>query len=200
MNRGRWFALRAAAAALCLSPLPASAHLTSTGMGPIYDGLLHFFLSPEDIVPVVALALFAGLRGPEYARRALVALPISWFAGCLIGTWAMPMLSGPVAAVSFLVFGGLVAANAPLSLRVTTVLAIALGLVHGAMNGAGMRWSLSLFAAYAGLAAGIAVVVALVSAFVVRLRQPWARIVVRVAGSWIVASGLLLVGWSLHRG
>jgi hypothetical protein len=39
-------------------------------MGPIYDGLLHFLTSPEDLVPVLALALFAGLRGVRYGREA----------------------------------------------------------------------------------------------------------------------------------
>jgi hypothetical protein len=34
--------------------LPAEAHLNSTGMGPFYDGLIHFLMSPEDIVPVLA--------------------------------------------------------------------------------------------------------------------------------------------------
>src|SRR5664280_2561595 len=46
--------------------LPAEAHLNSTGMGPFYDGLIHFLMSPEDIVPVLALVLLAGLRGAGY--------------------------------------------------------------------------------------------------------------------------------------
>src|SRR5271166_683216 len=52
--------------------LPAQAHLNSTGMGPFYDGLMHFLTSPEDLVPVLALALLAGLRGGAYGRRNLV--------------------------------------------------------------------------------------------------------------------------------
>jgi hypothetical protein len=48
-----------------LFPFTAAAHLNSSGTGPIYDGLLHFFLSPEDIVPVIALAMFTGFRGPN---------------------------------------------------------------------------------------------------------------------------------------
>jgi urease accessory protein len=183
-----------------LCPSPASAHLNSTGMGPVYDGLLHFFLSPEDIVPVVALALLAGLRGPEYGRRALFLLPATWFVGCFLGTMFQWAASWPVAAISFLLFGGLVAANAQVSLRAMTVLAGLLGLVHGWMNGAGVTWSISLVGAYAGLVAGVFVVVALVSAFVIKLRPPWTRIAVRVAGSWIVATGLLLLGWAARRG
>ncbi len=37
----------------------------------------------------------------------------------------------------------------------------------------------------------------LVMAFVVCLREPWTRIAVRVAGSWIAATGLLMLGWRL---
>jgi hypothetical protein len=40
--------------------------------------------------------------------------------------------------------------------------------------------------------------VALVAAFVCRLRARWTRIAVRVAGSSIGAIGLLLAGWALR--
>jgi urease accessory protein len=200
MKRARLIVLATATTVFFLCPPPASAHLNSTGMGPMYDGLLHFLLSPEDIVPVVALALLAGLRGPEYGRRALFLLPVSWFVGCFLGTMFQWAVSWPVAAISFLVFGGLVAANAQLSVRAMTMLAGLLGLVHGWMNGAGVPWSFSLIGAYAGLVGGVFVVVALVSAFVIRLQPPWTRIAVRVAGSWIVATGLLLLGWAARRG
>jgi HupE / UreJ protein len=199
MKRQRLAKLATVAMVFCLCPSSASAHLNSTGMGPVYDGLLHFLLSPEDIVPVVALAMFAGLRGVEYGRRALFLLPASWFVGCMLGTVATTRAtSWPLAAISFLVFGGLVAGNARLSLRVMTGLASVLG--YGWMNGAGMRWSVSLVGAYAGLVGGIFVIVALVSAFVIMLRPQWARVAVRVVGSWIVASGLLLLGWASRRG
>ena len=36
------------------------------------------------------------------------------------------------------------------------------------------------------------------AALVVALRAPWTRIAVRVAGSWIAAIGLLLLGWSFR--
>jgi hypothetical protein len=39
---------------------------------------------------------------------------------------------------------------------------------------------------------------ALVAAFVSRLRAPWTRIAVRVAGSWFAAIGILLAGWALR--
>ena len=36
------------------------------------------------------------------------------------------------------------------------------------------------------------------SAFVVSLRADWQRLAVRVAGSWIAAIGLLMIGWALR--
>ena len=51
-----------------------------------------------------------------------------------------------------------------------------------------------------GLLAALFVLVALVAACVVSLHQPWARMVVRVAGSWLAAIGLLMLGWALRGG
>jgi NADH:ubiquinone oxidoreductase subunit H len=46
--------------------------------------------------------------------------------------------------------------------------------------------------------AALFVLVTLASAFVVSLERPWARIAVRVAGSWVAASGLLQLGWAFR--
>jgi hypothetical protein len=47
-----------------------------------------------------------------------------------------------------------------------------------------------------GLVFAVFVLVAIATAFVVQLRQQWARIAVSVVGSWIAASGLLMLGWA----
>ena len=59
----------------------AQAHLVTTGLGPVYDGAAHFVLSPEDLVPLLALALLAGLRGPAAGRAALFAVTVFWLVG-----------------------------------------------------------------------------------------------------------------------
>jgi len=184
---------------LLMAALPAEAHLNTTGMGPIYDGLMHFLLSPEDFVPVLALALLAGLRGSAYGRRALFVLPSAWLLGGLFGLSALAAAPHPfVAAAWFLLLGGLLAADARLSLRVTTALAALLGVYHGYLNGTGMGLSQTAAVALLGLVFAVFVLVALAAAFVVRLRAQWARVAVRVAGSWIAASGLLMLGWAFR--
>ncbi len=182
---------------LLMWTIPAEAHLNSTGMGPFYDGLVHFLLSPEDIIPVFALALLAGLRGANYGRRAIFVLPVAWLLGALAGLAAT--IAGPhpfIGAAWFLLLGGLVAADAKLSLRAITGLAGLLGVYHGYLNGTGMGQSLSTVVVLLGLVFAIFVIVALVAAFVVSLRPAWTRIAVRVAGSWVAASGLLMLGWA----
>jgi hydrogenase/urease accessory protein HupE len=175
----------------------AQAHLESSGMGPLYDGLMHFLTSPEDLVPALALAMLAALRGAAHGRRAMFALPAAWLLGSLFGLSAAAANAGALgAALWFLLLGGLVVVDAKLSLRSMTALGALLGLVHGYLNGTGMGLSVSAIVAVVGLAAAVFVLVTLFAAAIVPLRAHWARIAVRVAGSWIAASGLLMLGWS----
>ncbi len=190
-----------AALAVAMAPASAEAHLNSTGMGPLYDGLVHFLTSPEDWVPALALALWAGSRGAGHGRRALFALPSAWLLGGLLGLTAPATTGGAlVSSLWFLLLGGLLAADARLSLRVTTALAIGVGFTHGYLNGAGMGPPAFAAVALVGLVFGVFALVAIAAAFVVPLRAAWARSAVRVAGSWIAASGLLLLGWAVRGG
>lgn len=130
----------------------AEAHLNSTGLGPVYDGLLHFLASPEDILPViVALSFLAGLRGPAHGRRVLFVLPAAWFFGALIGLITLAPGSVWLTCVSFLLLGGLLAADAQISIRLMTVLAALVGLFHAYFDGAGMWHSTDAVLALLGL-------------------------------------------------
>jgi hydrogenase/urease accessory protein HupE len=181
-----------------LLPLPAAAHMPSSGLGPVYDGIFHLLLSPEDLIPLIALALLCGQRGAPFARRALWVVPLAWFAGGLTGMFAPSTHGAALSAVSFLLLGGLVALNAQVPLALLTTLAVLFGLFHGYLNGAGLNRFADGAYVLLGLAAAVCVIVAVFASLVIPLRRPWARIAVRVAGSWIAASGLLLLGWALR--
>jgi hydrogenase/urease accessory protein HupE len=185
--------------ALLLIGSPAEAHLMSTGLGPIYDGISHFALSPEDLVPTIALALLAGQCGPETGRRVIFVLPLAWFLGGLAGLSVPGVKSfSAVGWISFMLLGGLVAANLKLSSRAITVLAVLLGSFHGFMDGATMGSAADGARALIGIVATIFTLCTLVAAAVVALPWASARIGVRVLGSWTAATGVLLLGWSLR--
>jgi len=187
------------ASALLLWPSPAEAHLVTTGLGPIYDGISHVLMSPDDVVPILAMAFLAGLNGPVAGRRTLFALTAAWLVGGAAGFYSgQPLIPGAASALSFLALGGLTAADKRLSPRIVTALAAVVGMLHGWLNGAGIAESQRELLGLVGIASVVFVLVALASAFVVSLRAGWTRIAVRVAGSWIAAIGLLMLGWNLR--
>ena len=187
------------AAFVFLLPATSHAHLVNTGLGPFYDGVSHFALTPEDLLPALAMALLAGQGGARAGRLTLFALPGAWLLGGLAGI-AFPTISSATAltTVSFLALGGLVAAEARLRPEWVAGLALVVGLLHGTLNGAAMSQAKLGALGLVGIVSTLFVVVALAAAMVVALRAPWTRIAVRVAGSWIVAIGLLLLGWSFR--
>lgn len=195
MRAGR---IRAAALALTAVPVAVEAHLVSTGVGPFYDGAAHFFVSPEELLPVLAVALLAGLRGPRYGRWVIAVLPVAWLVGASLGLRnpgiALPQLVG----VALLIVPGvLVALDRQLSLWTVATVAVLLGLCAGLANGAAMTaaggWRAAL-----GATTMAFLVATFAAAVVVTLRAPWTRVVARVAGSWIAALGLLSLGWLLR--
>jgi len=185
---------------LMASPGSAHAHLVTTGLGPVYDGLLHFALAPEDLVPVLALAALAGLRGTAHGRRVLFVLPTAWLLGGLLGL-SIGVGASPLAPVaSFLLLGVLVATDARLPLAAISALALILGLLHGYLNGVAMAGPGLGALGVIGVVICVFTLTALVTSLVVPLQVVWARVAVRVAGSWIAAVGLLLLGWTLRPG
>ena len=186
--------------ALIAWPSRAEAHLVTTGLGPLYDGLLHFALTPEDMVPALALALLAGLRGVTQGRWALFVLPAAWLLGGAVGLTVHGGVSPVWTALSFGLLGGLVASDARLPLGATTLLAALLGLGHGYLTGSALAQPGLGAVGLLGIVAAVFTLVALAASFVVPLRAVWARVVVRVAGSWIAAIGLLLIGWAIRSG
>jgi urease accessory protein len=183
-----------------LWPTPAHAHLVTTGLGPLYDGISHVLLSPDDLLAVFVMGALAGLNGAAAGRRALFVLPIAWLIGGAAGliAGAGEVATGTPAAVTLLVLGLLTALDRRLSQLWVAGVAVALGLLHGWLNGVGIddagREGLGLV----GIASAVFVIAALAAGLVVPLRAAWARVAVRVAGSWVAAIGLLMLGWSLR--
>lgn len=183
-----------ALAPLLLAAAPAEAHLVSSGVGPVYDGALHFLLSPADTLAVLALALLAGQNGAGAVRLTAVALPVSWLVGGLAGLGSAAEGPPPLAWASPLVLGCLVAAGARISGPLVLTLAAAIGLAHGYLNGAAMPAALPLV----GIAAAVLALTCLAGAATVAGNGAIGRIAVRVIGSWTGAFGLLALGWSLR--
>lgn len=188
-------------AALGLFPSTALAHLISTGFGPVYDGIGHFFLSLEDLLPLLALMLLCGLHGADGGRRLLLLLPPIWLIGAMIGARFFSDIALPpyLASALSLVIGVAVASDVRLSLSNLGNTVALVAVVVGGGNGialAGYPGSTSMLI---GGAAALAVASIVCTALVVKVttNTTWQRIAVRVGGSWIAGVGLLMLGWQL---
>ena len=185
------------AMSLMFAPGVAEAHLVETGLGPVYDGVAHFALSPEYCVPIVGAALYSGLRGKIEARSAIVLLPLCWLVGSLLG--GLPSVPGLIAPpwLVLMLVGGFIAADVPLSVGASGFFVGAIGLALGFSSGMATAQYGQYVRPALGSTAAIFVVTALAAA-AANATFGWIRIAVRVVGSWIAASGLLLLGWVLH--
>jgi hydrogenase/urease accessory protein HupE len=184
------------AAVLLALPAAAQAHLVTSGLGPFYDGALHLLLSPGDLLGLVAAALLAGLRGARAGRLTVIALPMCWLLAGMIG------LRLPVApdltwlsVLSFMILGVLVAADARLPAVAVASLGGAYGALHGLLNGTALAAMGAGPSTLFGIVLTVFFLALLTAAAVVPARALWARVAVRVAGSWVVAVGMLMLGW-----
>jgi len=195
----RFHSLPIIALAYCALTRPASAHLVSSGIGPYYDGIAHFFVSPDDLIVVIALAIFGGLTGKPAARLLVLALPAAWLLGAALGMLLPgPTGSGWMPAISMLLAGLLAAANPKLPVQLPAIIAALLGLLHGFLNGRAMAMTDTTFLAAIGIVTGAAIVALLLSALTSSLRVAWQRIACRALGSWAAAVGLLFLAWNLR--
>lgn len=199
MENSGWRRIVRAAGLVLAMPQYAHAHLVTTGVGPFYDGMVHFFVSIEEVLPVLALALAGGLRGPRVGRWMMAVLPIAWLVGGLAGLTA-PMATPPALATTVLLLipGVLLASDFELPYAAVIVLAALCGLSAGFLNGGAMAAAGLGTLGIVGATTATFLVATFSAALAVSLRSGWTRIVIRVAGSWLAALGMLALGWTLR--
>ena len=185
----------------CVACTPADAHLVTTGLGPVYDGIVHLMLSPADLAVVLVLTSLAAMRGAQSGRWLLVLLPVSWLLGGITGLlFPITVQGGWATGLSFLVAGVLVAIDWKLPLLGIAALVVPIGMLHGYLTGAAFAKGPAAGLELTGTLVALIMLVTLIAGLVVSIKSFWARVVVRVLGSWIAATGLLVIGWSLRGG
>ena len=185
---------------LALLPTVAHAHLVNSGLGPFYDGMLHLLLSPGDLLGLLAAALLAGLRGRRASRLTVLVMPAAWLLFGLVGLNLSTSLQlNFLSVLSFVILGALVALD-PKRLPEWAVAALAgsFGALHGLLNGSALSAIGAGVVSLLGIVATVFVITLIVASLVVPLRRAWTRIAVRVAGSWVTAVGILMLGWLLQ--
>ncbi len=178
---------------------PAQAHLVDTGFGDFYNGIVHLAVTPADLLVLIGFALLAGQQGTRAARWTVLLLPLAWIVvgalGARAAAAAATLVSPAWTVLTFGAAGALVALRLRLPLGVVVALALLAGALHGAINGATMMSGGASTLALAGAGAAAFCIVSIVAGQVSALRANWTAIGVRVAGSWLAAVAILMLGW-----
>lgn len=177
-----------------LVPAVAFAH-PMKGVGDFYAGMLHPITTIETILPLLALSLLAGQQPRETAIKILAAFPASLALGTvLIFVRPVPERLTSLELMITALSGILIALSRPLLSTIPISLGVILGLVMGWANASEISNDVSA----ARFVAGLVVVGLLITAYgiglVRRLKPEWTQIAVRVAGSWMAAVGILVLG------
>jgi hydrogenase/urease accessory protein HupE len=182
-------------AAATLIGAAAHAHGTLPGSGGFYAGALHPVLTLEHLLLLVALGLLLGRGSGAPAKAPLLALAAAVAAGLALGPVG---LAGPAVPLGILtgatLAGAGIAAGARLRSPALVALAAAAGLATGLDTGMPPAGVVA-WVPYAGVFLGVFLIVLNAAAAAVACRPPYG-VAVRVAGSWIAATAVMVL--ALH--
>jgi hydrogenase/urease accessory protein HupE len=190
----------AVVAALALAATPALAHDVVLGVGGFTGGLLHPLLVPAHLLALTGLALFLGQQ-PRVTSAGLLAV---FTASLIVGVIAIvsavsPVFQGEVVLGVAAVAGLLVALARPITMLLSLPLIVIAGIaimLDSVPDDMSMQRT---FLALVGTVLAAVVVIVLIAEIGRALRRDWQRIGVRIVGSWIAASAILVLALRLAR-
>lgn len=185
---------RAALLALALFPSLALAHSPFKGLSSFYNGVLHPALVPAHLTLLLATGLLIGRQGPQNNRMTAIGLLLAGIAGLttsrLIGE---PDLQVPMLAVTALL-ALLVALDLDLPQLALTAVGVAVGFAVGLDSNPQVFSGKALTASLIGSGVGMYLLLIYPMALSESLqKRPWQRVLVRVFGSWLAASAILVL-------
>jgi hydrogenase/urease accessory protein HupE len=183
--------------ALLAIPQLGLAHSPIEGIDSFYSGLLHPVFVPAHLLLVIALGLYIGQRGVKDNQSAVLAFLVAVAIG-LIAAWFSVGTNIEVLILSSAAFIGiLIVASFAVNPYLCALIAALAGLLLGADSAqetlSGQDKLVTLFGSGLGLYLLLLYPMAAADVF---HKKSWQRIGVRVFGSWIAASSLLVLALS----
>lgn len=168
-------------------------------MTAFIGGLTQFFI-PSHLLAVAALGLLAGQFAPQFRLGVLAAFAVGLIAGSIMVAAAIRENPAALGLLSLaVVAAGLVVLAWDVSDWLIGLMAFAVGSALP-LNAPPHEITIaSAVASQASLAIAAIVTLAVVMFAAMQATRPWQRIGIRIAGSWIAASAILVLALRLAR-
>jgi hydrogenase/urease accessory protein HupE len=179
---------------------PAQGHPVIEGVSGFHAGLLHPLFTPAHWLALLALGLLLSQQTGMHRRVLSIVFAAVLLAaiGAIAAAFVFTEGSNVLLAAAVLA-GALTALSRPLPLALTAAL---VAIVASAMQFDSVPQEISAqptLLSLAGTAVAAWLTVILVAAMAAQVRREWVRIAVRILGSWIAASAMLVLALRMAR-
>jgi urease accessory protein len=182
------------AAALVLIAGPAQAHPPPLGIPGFLGGFLHPIFVPAHLIAILSLALLIGQQMRVWGKLPMAAYALALLAGLgAIALAFVPERAGEAVLALAAVCGALTAAAPRLHAGIGGVLAALTGLAIGLDSPPEVVSLHDANLMLLGTAMGGTILLLAIVGVAARLQRDWQRIGIRVIGSWIAASAVLVL-------
>lgn len=193
-------AVALAIVAALLGADPVWAHPPPLGLTGFSGGALHPLFVPAHVLAITGLGILIGQQRPDWGKAA----PLGYVAALAVGLAAIalafvPRYAGEAVLVSALFAGILTAWARAWPEPVGSALAAAVGLSIALDSPPGVITIREANLMLLGTALGATILLLVVIFCASRLTRPWQRVGLRVLGSWIAASALLVLALQFAR-
>ncbi len=183
------------------APDLAFAHAPIEGIDNFYNGLIHPFIVPAQLLLGIATGLFIGQKGMNENQIAIGVFLVAVIAGLVFAWFSVFDEPGLLILAGAAVIGLLVALNLPAGPYWCSLLTALVGLLLGMDSTQETLSGQDKFMCFLGTALGLFLLLfyPMGLANYLHRKKPWHKIGVRIAGSWLAASALLVLALSLSR-
>ncbi|MCG8381025.1 MAG: HupE/UreJ family protein [Gammaproteobacteria bacterium] len=183
---------------VCLSlwvvPEVSLAHSSIQGIGTFYNGLLHPILVPAHLLLLVAVGLFLGQQDSKAIQPALGVFAFATIAGLTAAWFFTASQTETLILVLSAVIGLVIAVSPKIPLLLSVVIALLAGFLLGSDSAQEALSDKDKFVTLFGNGVAIYFLVFYSMVLVDYLnKKAWQRIGIRIVGSWVAASSLLVL-------
>jgi len=180
--------------------LPVSnlwAHTAIEGIDALYNGILHPLIVPAHLLGLLALGLLTGQQRELRIQRVLPIFLVPLFVALLYVALGGVLIVEQLLLLWAILCGSLVALKLSLPRWILWACLVGEGLLIGLDSVPMGLEGKDRFALLFGIFLGAGLFLMYLAMIIQRLIHPWQQIGVRVLGSWIIASSLLVLTLSI---